>query len=328
MYKLIDRIWYRKTLAFYLWPFIPLSWLFKFIIYLRKKCYQINLLGFKTHRFPIPLIVVGNITVGGTGKTPFIIYLYQLLKSQGYNPGIVSRGYIPFKKHSIPIWVSPQSSPKEVGDEPLLVAQQLQCPIVIAANRVQAVQTLIQAKNIDIILSDDGLQHYSMDRDIEIAIIDSTKQFGNGYCLPLGPLREPIKRLDSVDLIITNGIPFGKNQYEMKLIPENPSILQNLAGKKIHAIAGIGNPKRFFQLLRDYDIDVIEHAFPDHYSYRPEDILFPDNFPIIMTEKDAVKCTSFITSKHQVLRVKAEVNPLLEAKLMLLLSRFQKPISA
>lgn len=316
---IITRIWYGKNLPIYLYPFIPLSWLFQFLSYVRKKCYQFNIPGFKCHRFSIPLIVVGNITVGGTGKTPLIIHLYHLLCSKGFNPGIVSRGYIPFKKHCSPIWVSPQSLATEVGDEALLLAKRLECPIVIAANRVEAIQMLIQDQNIDIILSDDGLQHYAMNRDIEIAVIDGSRQFGNGYCLPLGPLREPLNRLHSVDFIITNGIPFDKNQYDMRLIPENEFLLQRLKGQTVHAIAGIGNPDRFFQLLRNYEIHVIEHIFPDHHLYKSQDIQFADDLPIIMTEKDAVKCTAFMTDKHQILRIKALLNPLFDAKLLMAL---------
>lgn len=319
--RIIEPLWYRKKLPFYLYPLIPLSWIFRFLITVRKTCYHLNLPGFKTHHFPLPIIVVGNITIGGTGKTPLIIHLYHLLKSHGFTPGIVSRGYIPFKKQDNSTSVHPNSLPGEVGDEPLMFAQTLNCPIVIASNRAHAVQTLINAQNIDIILSDDGLQHYALGRDIEIVVLDGERQLGNGYCLPLGPLREPATRLHSVDLIITNGGGnfLQNNAYTMKLIPVNESLLKALQGKRVHAIAGIGNPQRFFQLLRNYSIQVIEHAFPDHHKFKPEEIQFADDFPIIMTAKDAVKCKAFMTHRHHVLHVQASVDSGFDAKLIELL---------
>ncbi len=324
---MISSIWYQKKLPFYLFPLIPITWLFRFIIYFRKSLYKHSLFGFKTHYFPIPVVIVGNISIGGTGKTPLIIHLYHLLKSQGYNPGIVSKGYIPNKKIRGARWVFPTSLASKVGDEPLLLAQRLGCPIVVSENRPQAVQTLLNTREqdhnpIDIILSDDGLQHYALGRDLEIAVIDGQRQFGNGYCLPLGPLREPITRLNFVDLIISNGIAFQENQYDMSLVPENDTsedYLKSLKGQTIHAIAGLGNPKRFFESLSAYEIQVIPHVFPDHYDFKPKDIRFNDNFPVIMTEKDAVKCRSFMTNKHRILRVKASVNPLFDARFLVLL---------
>ena len=324
---MISSIWYQKKLPFYLYPFIPITWIFIFIISCRKYLYKHNLLGFKIHYFPVPVVIVGNISIGGTGKTPLIIHLYHLLKSQGYNPGIVSKGYIPNKKTNGLRWVFPTSLVSEVGDEPLLLAQRLGCPIVVSANRPEAVHTLLASREqdhnpIDIILSDDGLQHYALGRDLEIAVIDGKRQFGNGYCLPLGPLREPITRLRCVDLIMSNGIAFQDNQYDMSLVPENDTTeeyLKTLKGKTVHAIAGVGNPERFFESLKAYHLQIIPHVFPDHYDFKPKDIRFTDDFPVIMTEKDGVKCHRFMTNKHRVLRVKTSVNPLFDARFLVLL---------
>jgi tetraacyldisaccharide 4'-kinase len=322
----INSIWYTKKLPLYLYPLVPITWLFRVLIYYRKWLYNHHLLGFKTQYFPVPIVIVGNVTVGGTGKTPLIIHLYHLLRSHGYTPGIISRGYTLKTKSKNLEWVLPTSLPTEVGDEPVLLAQRLGCPIVVSANRPAAVQALLdsrqEGKQINIILSDDGLQHYALGRDLEIVVLDGQRQFGNGYCLPLGPLREPITRLALVDLIIANGMPFEDNQYDMNLVPENfdtEQYLQNLKGRTVHAVAGIGNPERFFKSLRAYDIQIIPHIFADHYDFKAEDIQFNDDFPVIMTEKDAVKCQRFMTDKHWVLRVKALVNPLFDARFMVLM---------
>lgn len=291
------------------------------MVYSRKMLYAYDFPGFKTHHYSVPVIVIGNLTVGGTGKTPLIIHVYQLLKSYGFTPGIVSRGYIPKRKKSDSDvhWVTTESLASELGDEPVLLAQRLKCPIVVSSNRNRAVKALIHSKCVDIILSDDGLQHYAMGRNIEIAVIDGKRRFGNGYSLPLGPLREPINRLNSVDLIITNGVPFENNQYDMTFIPEDTHQLENFKHKTAHAVAGIGNPERFFQSLREHHIHVIPHVFPDHYVLQEKDLVFQDKFPIIMTEKDAVKCKFFRTDKHFVLRIQASVNPLFDARLLVLL---------
>jgi tetraacyldisaccharide 4'-kinase len=242
-------------------------------------------------------VVVGNITVGGTGKTPLVIELAELLIRTGYRPGIVSRGYRG-KARSWPQQVRPDSDPVMVGDEPVLITRRTGCPMAVGPDRVAAGQALIQYHDCDIIISDDGLQHYKLKRNIEIAVIDGTRRFGNGFCLPAGPLREPVKRLHEVDFRFTNGTAANDEilmQYKiMDLVSMNDTVkrcnLSEFKGKQVHAIAGIGNPQRFFDQLRTSGLGVIEHSFPDHHEYLRKDITFNDNLPVIMTEKDAVKC--------------------------------------
>jgi len=319
----LDALWYQNQGI--TWPFRSLSLLFSFIVALRRKLYHWGIL--KQQRFSIPVIVVGNLTVGGTGKTPLVIHLVELLKKEGFSPAIVSRGYK--GSHSKPTFVYPHTDPQEVGDEAVLLATRLNCPIVVGKDRCQAVALLLQARhNIDIVVSDDGLQHYALYRQIEIVVVDGERRFGNGLCLPIGPLREPIERLKSVDFVVIHGGNAKENEFDMQSKPELsynaalPELQQPLTffqGIRVHALAGIGNPKRFFDLLRNYGIDVIEHAYSDHYLYKREDIYFSDDYPVIMTEKDAVKCVSFVSRQHWVLPIKALVNSLFDVKLLALI---------
>jgi len=230
--------WSRR--GFFCFLLSPIAGIYRLIIALRYLLYKYNIK--KTSKFKLPIIIVGNITVGGTGKTPLVIWLAEFLQKQGFQPGIVSRGYN--SKATYPYEVKENSTAAEVGDEALLIKQRTKCPMVIAPNRVAAVQKLLETNNCNIIISDDGLQHYALSRDLEIAVIDAKQRFGNGFCLPAGPLREPIKRLQQVDLIIENGT-------SMQLLPDK---LYNLAEteltkdltefkyKTVHAIASIGNP--------------------------------------------------------------------------------------
>lgn len=293
-----EEIWYGEHKTFLLLLLIPVSWLYKIIVSLRSMAYVTGLLPVR--RVAIPVIVVGNITVGGTGKTPLILWLTGFLKARGYRPGIISRGY-GGSGQQMPQQVRPDSNPFQVGDEPVLIARNTGVPVATAANRYVAASELIEHTDCNILLCDDGLQHHSLHRDLEIAVIDGDRQLGNGYCLPAGPLREPKSRLNSVDMIVGNGRA-GKNQYLMEYYPLDPrSIrdptvqidLDSISGRQIHAVAGIGNPDRFFTLLRNRDIHLIKHVFPDHYSYHPEDLEFNDGLHVLMTEKDAVKCLEF-----------------------------------
>lgn len=244
----------------------------------------------------------------------------QFLKQRGYKPGIVSRGYGAQAK-VYPKLVTADSNPLQVGDEPLLIARTTHCPIVIDPKRVRAVRTLVNRYACDIVISDDGLQHYALARTIEIAVIDGVRRFGNGYCLPAGPLREAPARLTSVDFIVSNG-KAQTNEYIMTLAakqlqsvaePKQTKNLSDFKGQTVHAIAGIGNPQRFFQTLREHGIMLIEHEFPDHYPYQAKDLQFKNELPIIMTEKDAVKCAGFAGPDCWYLAVEAE----LEAKFWL-----------
>lgn len=280
------------------WLFWPLSVLYRIIISIRRQLYVSGV--FKQHHISVPVIVVGNITVGGTGKTPFVIWLATQLKNAGYQPGIVSRGYGGQATH-YPQLVNNDSVAKRVGDEPVLIHRHTHCPMAVAPDRVAAARLLVEQHNCNIIISDDGLQHYALARDIEIVIVDGQRQFGNQLCLPAGPLREPLNRIKQSDFIVFNSPP-NTTEFSMQL-EQGSAInlsdstltksLDQFSGKTVHAIAGIGNPQRFFQQLRQQNMLVIEHSFTDHHSFNALDLQFSDELPILMTEKDAVKCHAF-----------------------------------
>jgi tetraacyldisaccharide 4'-kinase len=304
----LTDIWYKD--AFLGVWLMPLGFLFRDVIRFRKFLYRLGVL--KSYTLPVPVIVVGNITVGGTGKTPLIICLAEFLKESGYKPGIISRGY-GGKAESWPQWVSAESDPKLIGDEALLIAKQTGCPVVVGPLRVEAAKALLKQADCDVILSDDGLQHYALNRTIEIAVIDGERRFGNGYCLPAGPLREPIERLQSVDLVIVNGQEAEENQFTMQLVGNTlinlvtgeQKSLDKFKGVECHAFAGIGNPERFFEALASAGLIFKSQSFPDHYQFQNHDIQYSDNKPVLMTEKDAVKCSAFAGIKHWYLPVKA-----------------------
>lgn len=272
----------------------------------------------------IPIIIVGNITVGGTGKTPLVIWLVRFLQEHNYKPGIVSRGY-GGKNKIFPQKVDSDSDTQQMGDEAVLLARRAGCPVIIAPKRVNAVRYLLNNTDCNIVISDDGLQHYALARDIEIAVIDGERRFGNRWCLPAGPLREPISRLETVDFIVTNGGEVGLGEYGMSLIPgdiyniSDPTLKANLndfAGQAVHAIAGIGNPDRFFGTLRELGLSIFQHRFPDHYQFAHKDIDFKDEAKIIMTEKDAVKCETFADYRYWCLPVEAELDAVFGEKLL------------
>ncbi|RIZ66114.1 MAG: tetraacyldisaccharide 4'-kinase [Methylococcales bacterium] len=315
-------IWYKD-------PFIgvwlmPFGFLFSDIVKFRKFLYRIGLL--KTQTLPVSVIVVGNITVGGTGKTPLIIYLANFLKDSGFKPGIISRGY-GGGAESWPQWVDGDSLAKDVGDEALLIAKQTSCPMAVGPIRADAGRFLLEKAECDVILSDDGLQHYALHRTIEIAVIDGERRFGNGYCLPAGPLREPIERLSSVDLIIVNGDKQEPNEYSMSLVGDiainlltgEQKHLVEFKAEACHAIAGIGHPERFFKQLESAGLNTSNKSFPDHYSFQREDIEFSDQKPVLMTEKDAVKCKLFAGQQHWYVPVTACPESLFTEQLLNLL---------
>lgn len=289
----LEQSWYSGAR----WPLLlwPLESVFKAIARSRKK----KLLS-SQWTSPVPLIVVGNISVGGTGKSPLTIHLIELLREKGYKPGVVSRGY-GAQPVSFPFQVSPDSSTVDSGDEPLMIVHRTGVPFVIDPDRPAACRFLLEHNDCDIILSDDGLQHYQMSRDIELAVIDAARGIGNGHCLPVGPLREPETRLESVDFVLINGD--GEYEYpgafSMSLIPtrlirigDGQEVDWDDVGNKVQAVAGIGNPWRFFQTLRSQGLEVSEHAFKDHHRFNQDDFTFNDTLPVIMTEKDAVKCAN------------------------------------
>jgi tetraacyldisaccharide 4'-kinase len=295
------------------WVLYPLSALYRLIISLRKQAYQRGILT--RHKMPVPVIIVGNITVGGTGKTPFVIWLVEQLRDAGYKPGIISRGY-GSKPPSYPYEVTAASTAKQAGDEPLLISNRTGCPLVIDPQRSQAAVHLLSKHHCDVIISDDGLQHYALDRDIEIALVDTDRRFGNKLCLPAGPLREPMTRLNSVDFVVYHGSEQGQH-YQMQLTPqqwinlakpEQQLPLEAFAEQEVHAIAGIGNPQRFFDQLCQYKTIVHPHPFTDHHQYQLIDLDFKDELPVLMTEKDAVKCQSFAQPHHWYLPVSAAIS--------------------
>ncbi|MGZ4981270.1 MAG: tetraacyldisaccharide 4'-kinase [Methylobacter sp.] len=304
---LVD-IWYKD-------PFIgvwlmPLGFVFSDFVKFRKFLYRIGVL--KKHTLPVPVIVIGNITVGGTGKTPLIIWLAELLKSEGFKPGMISRGY-GGQAEVWPQWVDVHSTAEQVGDEALLIAKQTSCPMAVSPIRADAAKLLLEKSDCNVILSDDGLQHYALNRDIEIAVIDGERRFGNGYCLPAGPLREPIERLQSVNFVVVNGEKYEDNEFSMQITGNTAVNLANGAQKPLqefsatscHALAGIGNPDRFFKLLESAGLRCKTHSFSDHYKFRQNDILFPGSEAVLMTEKDAVKCMEFADDQHWYIPVNA-----------------------
>lgn len=269
------------------------------------------------------MIVVGNLTVGGSGKTPLVIRLIELLQEIGHRPGIISRGYKGQAK-DWPRSVSPCSDPGEVGDEPVLLARRCGCPVMVGPDRIAATQALLKTHHCDIIVSDDGLQHYRLNRDLEIAVIDGNRRLGNGFCLPAGPLREPRWRLRSVDFVVGNGTA-QKGEYLMILEGErainlvDPSVTCSLAGFRgalIHAIAGIGDPSRFFRYLQERGIRTVEHPFPDHHPFVASDLEFGDDLPVLMTEKDAVKCRKLASDSCWYVPVRAQLDTDLERQFL------------
>ena len=303
----IERHWDRLTPVSL--ALLPLSLVFCALVLARRLLYRVGVL--RSLRIPRPVIVVGNITVGGTGKTPLIIWLAEFLRQAGYAPGIVTRGYRG-KSPSWPLVVKAATPAGMAGDEAVLLARRGHCPVVAGPDRVESARQLMRL-GCDVILSDDGLQHYRLARDLEIAVIDGTRRFGNGLCLPAGPLREPVTRLKAVDLCVANGVALP-GEVAMRLEPDGfyslqsagtRVALQHFAGQPVHAVAGIGNPQRFFAMLQTLGLAVIPHPFPDHHVFQPGDLEFDDDRPVLLTEKDAVKCETFAKPNHWVLAVSA-----------------------
>lgn len=293
---------------------LPLSWLYLLLVLGRKFLYSKGLLP--ARRVGAPVIVVGNLTVGGAGKTPLVIWLAQRLKARGHRPGALSRGYGGALPPGTARRVEPGDDPALVGDEPALLARRTGCPVAVCASRVKAAETLLRGGECDILLCDDGLQHTALARDLEIVVIDGERRFGNGFFLPAGPLREPLSRLDAVDLVVVNAGAGGQEKAEGRFAALSPRhfrmeyvplparslrdgrerALADFRGEKVHAVAAIGHPERFFSMLEGCGIALERHAFPDHHFFRPADLAFAGaggSPTLLMTEKDAVKCAGF-----------------------------------
>ena len=307
----IEKQWYQpKNFLTYL--LLPLSWLFSMVVRVRRFLYRHRIL--KSTKFDVPIIVVGNLTVGGSGKTPLVIALASKCRAEGYRVGIVSRGY--GSNNQGVTLVTDDHSAAEVGDEPFMIFHKTQLPVAVAAKRCRAVEALIDKKQSNLIIADDGLQHYAMQRAIEIVVIDGKKKFGNRLPLPAGPLREPIARLKTADFIVVNGETRHKNDVTMKIVPDHLTQVSTeakievaaLNQSAVHAVAGIASPERFFTTLRAMGLTFEAHAFPDHHVFTPEDFQFQDNAMIVMTEKDAVKCRTFADDHFWYLPIHAELS--------------------
>jgi tetraacyldisaccharide 4'-kinase len=316
----LERYWYRSS-PMGIVLYLP-SLLFHLVVALRRSLYRAGL--FSTAKLPVPVIVVGNITVGGTGKTPLVLWLADFLREHGMRPGIISRGY--GGRVGPPQCVTAASDPATCGDEPLLLAQHSAAPVWVGTDRAATARALLGANpDCDVIVSDDGLQHYRLARNIEIAVVDGARGVGNGLMLPAGPLREPPSRLNTVDAIIINvsqsaavgirtrapaafAMALQDRGFYNLLHPDRRAPPERFRNRRVHAVAGIGNPQRFFDTLQRLGIAFAAHPFPDHHAFSARDLEFADADFIVMTEKDAVKCRSFASEKHWVLRVDAEID--------------------
>lgn len=326
----LERAWNRRIS----WTLIlvPFSWLFQLVVNIRRYYHQQLA---PNSSLKIPVVVVGNISVGGTGKTPLLIALVHSLKAQGFHPGVISRGY-GGSTSNYPLFVTTDSAATEVGDEPLLLASA--CPVVVDPDRYRAAQWLLEQTDCDVILSDDGLQHYRLPRDIEIAVVDGERGFGNGQCLPAGPLREPVSRLQQVDFILTNGHGSNLSAIGGFSFRVEPTQLRHLtsgkrcaldqwhSGNKVHAVAGIGNPQRFSNTLEQLGFEVQLHAWPDHHDFQGGELQFDDNLPVIITAKDAVKCKSFANDSVWILDIEAKPDTAFLEKLAEAIHHLKKSI--
>lgn len=312
--------------------FLPLALAYRLVTTLRRALYRAGVL--RAWRAPVPVIVVGNITAGGTGKTPLVVAIVEILSAQGRNPGVVSRGYgrVPpadGDPRGVVRVLPGQATPEHFGDEPVLIARRTGVPVYLSPDRPAAVRALLAAHpEVDVIVSDDGLQHYALARDVEIAVVDGERLFGNGLPLPSGPLREPVARLASVDAAVVNGGSSDRvgapRQFPMALGREcfvslsgeeaDPAAFALAArGRRVVAVAGIGNPSRFFSHLERLGVFADKRAFPDHHLYQPGDLRLPHADLVVMTEKDAVKCVAFADSRMWFLRVEAMLPPEFDA---------------
>ena len=324
MYRWIHRVWYEDASSG--WILLPLSGLYWVILQLRKLFYDLGFL--RTVRASAPIIIVGNLTAGGTGKTPTVLWLVQELQTRGLRPGIVSRGY-GGSQSGTSMRVEADTDASVAGDEPVLLARRGGCPVVVDPDRSRAAAMLIE-DGADVIIADDGLQHYRLARDYEICVIDGARGLGNRRLLPAGPLREGPDRLEDVDQVLVNGElrvrEYGvtvaeQNAVSFELVAAeacrlNGSLarpIERFANTTVHGVAAIGNPQRFFDLLRGHGIQVIEHIYPDHAALTRKDLDFGDDFEVFMTEKDAVKLGRLSTDKFWYVPVELKMDPLLAA---------------
>ena len=311
-HRLTHHLWYGQKKANLL--LLPIEQVYRHSASLMREAYQSGRIASK--KLPVPVIVVGNLTVGGTGKTPLTIWLAQFLKSRGFRPGIISRGYGGNVSRQ-PLGVTFQTPASQGGDEPVIIARRTGCPVYVHPQRVLAGEALLKAHDVDILITDDGLQHHELMWDIEIAVIDGQRGFGNGHLLPAGPLREPVERLEQVDMVVYHsGHP--EAEYTMELKGSLATNLKNVCQRKqltgfigapLHAMAGIGNPERFYALLEAQGVSMKTKTYPDHYRYTQHDLEFAGDEALLMTEKDAVKCFHLARDNYWYLPVEAHLSP-------------------
>ncbi len=304
----VNALWYGNNKLAYL--LAPLSCLFAAVSSIRKHKQTSQQI-----QFNVPIIIVGNVTVGGTGKTPMVVALIEALKKLDYKVGVASRGY---QGNATQVTlVSKQHSSTDVGDEPLLIHHKTQAHVMVGSDRVEVIQTLINDHQCDLIICDDGLQDYRFKHDVEIIMVDGERVFGNQLLLPAGPLREPVERIQHADFVVPTGktIP-AISSDSMKLDIQhvydindksNMQPLSQWQGQSVHALAAIGNPQRFFNALKAKGVNIIEHEYPDHASLKHTDVVFSDQLPVLMTEKDAVKCQSYNLTNTWVVPLETEL---------------------
>jgi len=321
--RVIEHFWYRVRPAHLI--LFPLSLLFRAVAALRRHAFDAGWL--RRHRMPVPVVVIGNISVGGTGKTPLVLWLVQWLRAHGRHPGIVSRGH---GGRALVQAVTAGSEPGTAGDEPVLLATRAGCPVWIGRRRAEAARELLaQHPEVDVLVSDDGLQHYALARDVEVAVVDGERGFGNGMLLPAGPLREPRSRLRQVDAVVVNGgeqrkVP-APGHFAMRLVgsrlvnlrdPALATTPDAFSQRTVFAVAGIGNPERFFAHLRRLGLSIRPQPFPDHHPFVAGDLSAFGDEPVVMTQKDAVKCRSFARENHWYLPVDAQVDDALGQRIL------------
>lgn len=310
---MIARIWSGASRLY--WLLLPFSLLYGAVTFLIRQSYRRG--WRKAWRAPVPVVVVGNLTAGGNGKTPLVVWLVERLQRRGVRVGVVSRGY-GGKAQCYPLLVGPAVTTAQAGDEPVLIYQRTGARVAVAPRRQRAVEALLAQGPLDIVITDDGLQHYALARDLEIVVVDGVRRFGNGWWLPAGPMRERENRLNSVDAVVVNGGDAHQGEIAMRLAP---GMAVNLLSaerrpltelRRVVAMAGIGHPPRFFATLRDAGVTIArEAAFADHRSYRPDDLAAlttNETQPLLMTEKDAVKCRAFARPNWWYLPVNAELS--------------------
>jgi tetraacyldisaccharide 4'-kinase len=308
MHERLERIWYAQEPPWWLAALVPV---YRGLRALHLAPYR---LGWRRpRRLPVPVVVVGNLTAGGSGKTPLVVALVEALRVRGLRPGVVSRGYGGRRRG--PLLLDDLCRPAEVGDEPCLIRKRTGVPVAVGRDRARAA-ALLAAQGVDVVIADDGLQNPSLARDVEICVVDGQRRFGNGRLLPAGPLREPVARLASVAFRVCNGGSAQAGETAMRLAggmavaiaggaAARP--LESFAGQRVHGVAAIGNPARFFDGLRAHGIEVVPHPFPDHHAFAPSDLAFGDELPVLMTEKDAVKCTQPAHANFWCVPVRAEL---------------------